>query len=282
MKLLLDTDIGNDIDDAVALAYLLEKKECDLVGITTVTGEAQKRAALCEIVCRASGRENIPIHCGLENALANGPGQPTPHHYEAVKHLPHRLDRPENTAVDFLRETIRANPNEITLLSIGPLTNIAALFAIDSEIPFLLKEFVSMAGAFFPPIDYAEWNIKCDPVAAAIVYAAPKQNHRSIGLDVTMKCQMPAEQVRDRFTEEPLAIVALMAEHWFQHSTALTFHDPLAAATLFKPDLCTYRLGHVVSDPITAVTSLSPGEGPDEVAEVVDREEFFTEFFSTF
>ena len=282
MKLLLDTDIGNDIDDAVALAYLLQKRECNLIGITTVTGEAQKRAALCEIVCRASGREDILIHCGLENALANGPGQPTPHHYEAVKHLPHRLDRPENTAVNFLRETIRANPNEITLLSIGPLTNIAGLFATDPEIPFLLKGFVSMAGAFFPPIDYAEWNIKCDPVAAAIVYGAQKLSHRSIGLDVTMKCQMPAEEVRERFTGEPLATVALMAEHWFQHSKALTFHDPLAAATIFKPELCTYQTGQVTSDPNTAVTSFTPGVGADEVAEVVDRESFFTEFFSVF
>lgn len=282
MKLLLDTDIGNDIDDAVALAYLLQKKECDLIGITTVTGEAQKRAALCEIVCRASGRENIPIHCGLECALANGPGQPIPHHYEAVKHLPHRLERPGNSAVDFLREAIRANPNEITLLSIGPLTNIAALFTIDPEIPFLLKQLVSMAGAFFPPIDYAEWNIKCDPVAAAIVYAASKPRHRSIGLDVTMNCQMPAEEVRRRFTGEPLATVALMAEHWFQHTKALTFHDPLAAATIFKPELCTYKNGQVISDPKTAVTSFAPGEGADEVAEVVDSEAFFKEFFSIF
>lgn len=282
MKLLLDTDIGNDIDDAVALAYLLHKKDCDLIGITTVTGEAQKRAALCEIVCRASGREDIPIHCGLENALANGPGQPTPHHYEAVKNLPHRLDRPENTAVSFLRQTIRDNPNEITLLSIGPLTNIAGLIATDPEIPFLLKGFVSMAGAFFPPIDYAEWNIKCDPVAASYVYGARRAHHRSVGLDVTMKCQMPAEEVREKFIGEPLSTVVLMAEHWFQHSKELTFHDPLAAATIFKPDLCTYQSGQVTSDPKTAITSFTPGEGADEVAEVVNREEFFTEFFSVF
>lgn len=282
MKLILDTDIGNDIDDAVALAYLLQKKKCELIGITTVTGEAQKRAALCEIVCRAAGREDIPIHCGLENALDNGPGQPTPHHYEMVKHLPYRLDRPENTAVDFIREAVRSNPGEITLLSIGPLSNVAALFALDPEIPFLLKDFVSMAGAFFPPIDYAEWNIKCDPVAAAIVYGAPKPRHRSIGLDVTMKCQMPAQEVRDRFTGEPLATVALMAEHWFQHSNELTFHDPLAAATIFKSELCTYHVGGVVSDPNSAITSFTPGDGADEVAELVDREEFFNEFFSAF
>lgn len=304
-KVILDTDIGNDIDDAVALAYLLGKPGCDLIGITTVTGEAPKRAALCEMICRAAGREDIPIHCGQEEPLESPPGispdasksgpsvlgestrssaslQPTARHYEAVNHLPHRLDRPLDTAVDFLRKTIRENPGEITLLSIGPLTNIALLVALDSEIPFLLKGFVSMAGAFFPPLDYAEWNIRCDPLAAQFVYAAPKPAHRSVGLDVTLKCQMHADEVRTRFTGEPLSTVAQMAEQWFQHSKVLTFHDPLAAATIFRPDLCQYETGSITADPDTAMTTLKFGEGPDEAAYKVDPEAFFQEFFSVF
>jgi inosine-uridine nucleoside N-ribohydrolase len=59
-KVLLDTDIGTDVDDAVCLAYLLSHPECELLGITTVTGEAVKRASLASVLCKAAGRE-IPI-----------------------------------------------------------------------------------------------------------------------------------------------------------------------------------------------------------------------------
>jgi purine nucleosidase len=287
MNVLLDTDIGNDIDDAVALAYLLRKPECELVGITTVTGQAWKRAALCEVVCRAAGREDIPIHCGRELPLLHGPGQPNPGQYETIVGLSHRKDWEPNTAVDFLRRTIRSRPGEITLLSIGPFANIALLFALDPEIPFLLKDFVSMAGYFDPNAPFAEWNCRCDPTATSMVYNSERPKHRSIGLDVTMQCQMSAEDVRDRFVGEPLATVACLAEHWFKDAHQITFHDPLAAATIFHPEICEYKTGQVTS-PIEAEESkagktvLAEGDGGDEIALLVNSRAFFSEFFSVF
>jgi len=62
-KILLDTDIGSDIDDAVCLAYLLANPDCDLLGITTVTGDTVKRASMASVLCKIAGR-NIPIHPG--------------------------------------------------------------------------------------------------------------------------------------------------------------------------------------------------------------------------
>lgn len=64
---ILDTDIGSDIDDALCLAYLLRQPRCEFVGITTVTGEAQQRAMLADAVCRAAGREDIPITAASSN-----------------------------------------------------------------------------------------------------------------------------------------------------------------------------------------------------------------------
>src|ERR1041385_1683340 len=139
IPLLLDTDAGSDIDDAVALAYLLRQPRCELLGIATVTGEVEKRDAICEIVARAAGRDDIPIHLGRREPLLDGPGQPHVPHYDAVAHLPHRLEREEHAAVGFMREQIRARPGEITLLTIGPYSNVALLFALDPEIPSLLK-----------------------------------------------------------------------------------------------------------------------------------------------
>src|ERR1041385_5145304 len=123
IKLLLDTDIGSDIDDAVCLAYLLRQPRCELLGITTVTGHAGQRAALAEVVCRAAGRAEVPVHAGSPGPLLIGPGQPVVHHYEAIAQRPHRKDYSPHTAVEFLRQTIRKRPHEITLLGIGPLTN---------------------------------------------------------------------------------------------------------------------------------------------------------------
>jgi len=285
IPVLLDTDIGSDIDDAMALAYLLRQKRCELVGITTVTGDVQQRAALAEVVCHAAGRKNIPIHCGRRDVLVSGPGQPNVPQYAAIHNLPHRMDRPENSAVEYLRKTIRARPGEITLLSIGPFGNIALLFALDPEIPFLLKSFVSMAGVFFAG-DHGEWNAVCDPTATSIVAHTPRKSHLWVGLDVTTKCTLEAQEVRKRFVGEPLRTVSTLAETWFMGTKTATFHDPLAAALIFHPELCEYESGQVKAPLVGAggekagFTTIEPGPGPDQVAKIVSVEGFFDEFFS--
>lgn len=280
---LLDTDIGSDIDDAVALAYLLRKRECDLLGITTVSGDVQKRAALAEAVCHAAGRHDVPIHCGRRDVLIDGPGQPKVPQFEAIAHKNPRLDRPENDAVKFLQKTIRQHPGEITLLTIGPYSNIALLFALDPEIPSLLKSIISMGGIFYGG-DRKEWNALVDPAATAMVYSAHRKQHLSVGLDVTEKCVMEADEVRSRFIDEPLLTVRSMAETWFKHTKALTFHDPLAATLIFHPELCEYESGQIhvsygVGEPTSGHTKFVAGPGPDQVAKTVNVEGFFAEYF---
>lgn len=275
--LILDTDIGSDIDDAVALAYLLRQPRCDLLGITAVTGDVQKRAALAEALCHAAGRDDVPIYCGRREPLLHGPGQPHVPQHETIEAARHRLDRKENAAVDFLRTTIRARPGEVTLLSIGPYSNVALLFALDPEIPFLLKGLVSMGGRFFSP--GREWNAECDSTATALAYHAARRDHLSVGLDVTLRCQMPADEVRRRFVGEPLATALRMAEPWFRHTDAITFHDPLAAALIFRPELCSTKRGQVTVG-TDGGTTFVEGEGPDRVAETVDVDAFFAEYFA--
>ena len=102
IPVLLDTDPGNDIDDALVISYLLRKKECELLGVTTVTGAVEKRAAIVEVLCHAAGRKNVPIHCGRSEVLAYGPGQPGCPHYDAISKIPHKIDRKPNEAVEFM------------------------------------------------------------------------------------------------------------------------------------------------------------------------------------
>jgi purine nucleosidase len=288
IPVLLDTDPGSDIDDAVAIAYLLRQKRCELLGITTVSGNVQERAALAEVVCRAAGRTDIPIHCGVSGPILWGPGQPRVPQYQAIVNRPHRLDRRTGDGIDFLRTTIRSRPGEITLLAIGPMTNIALLFAIDPELPKLLKGMVSMAGSFFMNADHSEWNCRVDPIACAATYAQVPDGHISVGLDVTTKCRLPADEVRQRFAGLPVLDVVLeMAEVWFHRIPHITFHDILAAALLFKPDLCTYVDGQVQVEVSPTHehggrTTLQAGSGKHRVAKSVDAPAFFDEFFSVF
>lgn len=313
IPILLDTDIGSDIDDAVALAYLLRQPRCELAGITTVTGDVAQRSALAAAVCDAAGRSEVPVHSGAEKPLLHGPGQPAVPQYAAMTGKPHRTNFPANTAVEFLRATIRKRPGELTLLTIGPFTNVALLFAADPEIPSMLKQVVSMAGVFWPHIwGPTEWNSRVDPVANAMVLAATAQKpgeaglsinaavppqvgmaarpprHVLFGLDVTYECQMKSVEVRKRFANPKFDIVRDLAEVWFgKDKEGMTFHDPLAAAAIFRPELCTYQDGKIISDaadgPFAGLTALHPEKGgPHRVAKTVDADAFFKEYFGVF
>ena len=293
LPVLFDTDIGSDIDDAVALAYLLKQPRCILLGITTATGDTGQRAALAETICRAGGRANIPIHAGSTGPLLHGPGQPQVPQYAAIAARPHRKDWPKNAAVDFLRQTIRAHPGEITLLAVGPMTNVGALFAADPEIPSLLKRLVLMCGVFTGRAGHGpgskEWNALVDPVATALTFkGATPGKFLSVGLEVTTKCVLPAEECRQRFAKAGggLSIVAEMAEVWFKHSPRITFHDPLAAALLFAPEVCQYQAGqatvHVEDGPLGGMTRWRADEkGPHSIAVDVDPDAFFAHYFAT-
>ena len=221
--IILDTDIGNDIDDAVCLAYLLRQPACELVGITTVSGyDPRVRASLADAVCRAAGRSDVPIHSGAACRIDTGAVVQADIPQETI--LPSYPHRPpsafaENSAVTWLHEQISKRPGEITLLAIGPMTNLGLLFAMDPGIGRKLKSLVLMCGAFtghFTGIPPREWNALCDPLATHIVYRTAVADHRSVGLDVTLQVQMPAEACISRFAAigGPLAVAVIDQGGW--------------------------------------------------------------------
>mgnify|MGYP006289574461 CR=1 FL=1 len=289
LKILFDTDIGSDIDDAVALAYLLCQPRCELLGITTCTGQPVRRAELASAVCRHVGRDDVPIHPGCGDGLMVPVRQTAAAQAKALGNWPRRDDFEPNSAVEFLRRTVRQHPGEITLLAVGPMTNVALLFATDPQIAGLLKQAVVMCGRFFSHMG-GEWNAINDPHATAVLYGAgpharpPK--HVSFGLDVTCQCTMEADACRRRMTAKVLEPVRDFAEVWFtrQQRPRITFHDPLAAACIFQPELCSYRQRPVLvpTEGPTAGWTVFHGQGenkPHHVAETVDAEGFFKHYF---
>jgi purine nucleosidase len=289
-KVLLDTDIGSDIDDAVCLAYLLAQPQCELLGITTVSGEPERRAMLASALCQVAGRQ-IPIFPGVEAPLLGPQRQPRVPQAEALARWAHQSAFKRGWAIEFLRQTIRAHPGEVTLLAIGPMTNIALLFAVDPEIPALLERLVLMCGVFtnrLARVGPLEWNAICDPHAAAMVYRAGVAIHRSFGLDVTCQVTMDAREVRDRFTADLLRPVLDFAEVWFDRRPEITFHDPLAAAAIFDERICVCDRGTVevelASERLGGLTHWTPGgvDARHEVALEVDAARFFEHYFSVF
>ena len=284
-KILLDTDIGTDVDDAVCLAYLLSHPDCELMGITTVTGESEKRASLASVLCKAAGKD-IPIYPGAEYPMRGEQRQPIAQQAASLQRWPHETTFPLNQAVDFLANTIRAYPGEVTLLTVGPLTNIGMLFSAYPDVADLLAGLVMMGGSFgdVPALkDRIEWNIAGDLIASTLAHKTSVRLHRSLGLNVTQQVMMEAEEVRERFTTPLLQPVVDMAEIWFsQFYPSITFHDPLAAAVIFEPDLCSYQQGTVTIEDgdKPGKTIFQPGEtnGPHQVAMTVDVDRYFQHF----
>ncbi len=247
-KILLDTDIGGDIDDALCLAYLLQEPQCQLLGITTVCGASETRASIADAICRSAGRK-VPIAAGLDTPLQPIPLYPTPDGASALANWPH--DAYEKTdAPAFLYQAIKSNPHEVTLIGIGNMTNIAVLFERYPDTPALLKGLTVMNGYFGDaplPEPWHNWNSWSDPLASSIVFSLRGPVHRAISLDVTARLSLPAEQAKLLFPRQTPLLQAVLdfGAAWLQSAQMLTLHDPLAAVSVFHPEICSFVRGDV-------------------------------------
>ena len=282
-KILLDTDIGGDIDDAICLAYLLKEPQCDLLGITTVCGEPEKRAAVADAICKAAGAD-IPIVAGMDSTLQPIPLYPTPDGACALKNWRHdsfeKADAP-----GFLYGKIKENPHEVVLIGIGNMTNIATLFRTYPDAPDLLKGLYVMNGYFGLeplPDPYYNWNSWADPLASSIVFSARVGIHRAAPLEVTDRLTIDAEEAGTllRADSDLMKAVFDFGNAWLQSAGKLTLHDPLAAVSVFHPDICRYERGFVrvetVRESEMGGTFCTPSpDGNVEIARTVDKERFY-------
>jgi len=289
IKILFDTDIGSDIDDAVALAYLLAQPRCEILGITTVSGQPVERAKLVSAICKTAGQD-IRIVPGSEDRLDGPTRQPRVQQASVLPNWSHETEFGDDDAVEFMADTIRSQPGEAVLLAVGPMTNVANLFTKHPDVPGLLKSLQLMLGRFIDPYHgtpSAEWNAHCDPAAARIVYETDAPGHTSLGLDVTTRVTMNSDEVKEYFQHPLLKPVYEMSSVWFDERAILNFHDPLAAVTLFDDSVVEFQSGTSVvtrgDDRDDGVTEWTPDEnGPHSVGITVDSDRFFESYFSVF
>lgn len=288
-KILLDTDIGGDIDDAICLAYLLKEPKCELIGITTVCGEPEKRAAVADAICRTAGKQ-IPIVAGLDSTMQPIPVYPAPDGAEALKFWRHSAYEKAD-APAFLYQKIKENPQEITLIGIGNMTNIATLFTTYPDAAGLLKGLYIMNGYFGEeplPEPYYNWNAWADPLASKIVFATNIAIHRTVPLEVTDSLTIEAKQAKILFRADSDLMKAVFSfgNAWLESSDKLTLHDPLAAVCVFYPDICHFERGNVQveteQESNMGGTTFFPNiNGNAEIAKNVDRERFYRILSST-
>ena len=232
--LYLDTDIGDDIDDALALTIALSSPEIDLRGVTTVFRDAPRRALLARQVLELTGHGDVPVFAGCSLPLLQTwdgiPGGATlGRQFEALD--PDLVLPAGPSAVEALRAAVldcAARGETLTIAPIGPLTNIALLFHLAPEVIPLCRV-VLMGGDW--NMTRAEWNIMCDPEAAAMVFRSGV-DLTMVGLDVTLKCQLNAGHVQQfRDADKPhTTLLANLIELW---GHVVTLHDPLTLLTLF-------------------------------------------------
>ena len=170
-KVIFDTDIGDDIDDAYALALLIQSPEVKVLGVTTAFGDTHMRARLASRMLKETGHTDIPVFAGPQTKAKSGLTQ-----LEWAETYP---DQKYADATDFTLKTIRENPGEITLISVAPFTNVGALIAKDPATFRKLKRVVIMGGSVdrgYGDPDHKhpepEWNIVCDIPAAKALFSS--------------------------------------------------------------------------------------------------------------
>ncbi len=258
-KIILDTDPG--IDDALALFLALASPEIQLEAVTTVSGnvsvEHTTRNALA--LLELAGRTDVPVARGSERPLltslaraddvhgGNGLGGvllPEPQLKLLAKH-----------AVDVISEKVLAAPGEITLVAVGPLTNLALAVRREPGLVSAVREVVIMGGALRVPGNItptSEFNIFADPQAAHIVLHAGWPI-RLVTLDTTTRTLLQRTQVAQLAANgHPVTtLIQQMVDYYCdifggaQRLTALQMHDPLCLAAAFRPDLLTWEEAYV-------------------------------------
>jgi len=253
VPVILDTDIGTDVDDALALSVLLGSPEVDLEGVTTVYGDTELRARIASRLARLAGVGDLTVLAGRQRTTTGRDIFWAGHEGTTMPDLaaePVANAGDEQAAVTFLTEHARNHPGELVVFAVGPLTNIAAAIDADAEFATNLGGLYVMGGDFAAvgaPAPAAEHNIACDPEAAAVVFgsAAPIT---VVGLDVTTRTRVRAAELgRIQAAGELGAELGRQVRQFWQFSSAdgNTPHDPLAVLARLRPDLFTTRAADV-------------------------------------
>lgn len=279
-KILLDTDIGSDIDDAWALGLLMVSSQVDLVGVTISDGDTAARAKVACKLLHAGGRGSVPV------AVGRATPPPDQVDYQFTWAEDFTAVRPiAQSAADFIVETLRRNPGEITLLAVGPLQNIADALRKEPNLGALAKRVVLMSGSIggnvWSPTPVPEWNVVRATTDAQLVYSSLPLT--IVPLDSTTYVKLRADE-RARLEKHPAPLTrALEALYrlWIGDPTQqMTLHDQMAVADVLQPGAF---FGRCTSMPIrvddNGVTRVDPAAGKPVSVCLEPKRDAFMKFY---
>jgi len=296
-KIIIDTDIGTDVDDVIALILALRSPELKVEAVTTVYGDVDLRSKIVIKLLSLMGKLNeFPVASGVSEPLLKnhdifwagheGEGILTDEDNKDLKPI-------RKHAVDLIIEKIMDNPGEITLLLIGPLTNMATAIIKEPLIAKNIKEIVMMGGVarIFEnalSLPYIEHNIKCDPESASVVFRS-NIPITMVGLDVTTKVPINRSQLEQikKINNPLMNSLSNMIEIFWDFikrkfgcsGDESPMHDPLAIGVSIYPNIIeTVRckvLVETVGQYTTGQTIVVPdNNGNVKVACGVDNQRF--------
>jgi len=279
-KIIFDTDIGDDIDDAFALGLLLASPEVRILGVTTDYGDTYLRARLTSRLLCEVGKSDITVSAGLPT-----PSKTPFSQAEWARQSP-ESPHPFPSAIDFIAQLVRANPGEITLVSVSPFTNLGALIDRDPVTFRKLKRVVIMGGSIRRGYDDtskgvshtpdAEYNIAMDIPASKKLFASGVPLY-VMPLDST-QLQLDQQERQAVFAQrKPLAAaLSQLYQQWTAttHIPTPVLYDAMAAGFAIEPKLCPVRPMHIVVDD-KGFTRETPGPPNAQVCLESDSRKFF-------
>lgn len=240
MYLLVDTDIGDDIDDFLTIGLILKKK-LNLVGVTTVYREANARASIVKNFFDYVGCSDIPVYAGYSKPISSASRNLGKLNYGTGVNTEIEYNQPEE-AVEFIIESVKRYGKELTLLVIGAQTNVAKAYQKAPEIMATIGKVVIMGAAFF--IHNDEWNVACDPMAAKIVVESDMPI-TYVPWDVTRLISIGSdnnEYILNNTFDKIGERIAENVRAWFKNSKSdPLLHDPVALYYCIMPEKFTER-----------------------------------------
>jgi purine nucleosidase len=242
----VDTDVGlgtpgAEIDDGAALIFLIRSELIDILGAGSIFGNVPVEDATLNLdrLLRWMGAESIPLGSGAKSPLSADMTWFKDWQSQYKKTLPWNSRPAIITAANLIIETIHAHPGQVSILSLGPMTNLALAVQLDPSIIPLTREVIVMGGSFNIENPTPEFNVRCDPEAAQIVFNAGWEMH-ILGLDITRRIHFSRLDF-DSLSDGNPAVALLRAQApgwidrveemgWQQDGCAL--HDAVAAAYL--------------------------------------------------
>lgn len=248
IKIIFDTDLAGDIDDAFAHALVQIGPEFEVLGITIADGPTDRRALVSCRMLYNCGQEHIPVAVGRPTREGSGLSPQLTWGESFYKLKPIKI-----SAVDFIIEQLRKYPNQVTIISVGPVTNLGDVIDKDPEAWKMVKEVYSMFGSFYMgynegPVPDAEWNVRAD-VESAKKFMNSGVPITLAGLDVTTMIKFGSERRRQLLLRSSPLTDALCGLYtlWSSNRPGSdpTLYDPVAVVMAISDEFVSTRRAHV-------------------------------------